>query len=109
MRVGELGLEPHGLLVARDRLVGLLGVLEQHAEVVPCECARRVVTYRVPVVSLGARQVAVAVEEPAEVDAGRHVGRVEVERVVIGGARLERRAVLDLHGEIAPLFRAEAR
>ena len=63
--------------------------------------------HRLAEVRFGADEVAVGVQEPSEVDARDHVVGLEVERVMVGGARLERRARLDLHGEIAPLVRAQ--
>ena len=105
VRVGEVGVGADRGLVARQRLVGALGVLEHDAQVVPGERAVGLVADRLAEVRFGADEVAVGVQQPSEVDARDDVAGLEVERVMVGGARLERRALLDLHGEVAPLRR----
>jgi hypothetical protein len=48
-------------------------------------------------------------EETPEVDARGDVAGVQIEGVVVGGTCLERRAVLELDRQVAPLLGAETR
>src|SRR5689334_17318771 len=77
MRVGEIGVGADRLLVARQRIVRALEVLQHDTEVVPRERARRIVSNRFAEVRLGADEVRFGVEQAAEIDARDDARRIE--------------------------------
>ena len=104
MGVGGGGIGGDGQLVGRDGLRDASQVLERDPQVESRDGIVRARRQREEVVVGRRQRMAVLVKQASEVHPRSRVGRIQLQRALVGVLRLARRVHLQLAGEVIPVL-----